>query len=129
MSCSLEERVAGSAAVGLEGFEVFGPYFVASPWSPKELRTRAADLGLTLDLYQPFRDFDTVDEAQFARNLVRVQRKFELMDQLRCETLLVCSPPLTTASHDYGQLTEPFGANAELAPENAQKVASEKTDK
>src|SRR3546814_19243562 len=86
MSCSLEERVAGSAAVGLEGFEVFGPYFVASPWSPQELRTRAADLGLTLDLYQPFRDFDTVDEAQFARNLVRVQRQFELMAQLGCET-------------------------------------------
>src|SRR3546814_8531261 len=115
MSCSLEERVAGSAAVGLEGFEVFEPDFVASPWSPKELRTRAADLGLTLDLYKPFRDFDTVDEAQFARNLVRVQRKFELLDQLGCETLLVCSSPLPTASHEEGQLPEQFGALDELA--------------
>lgn len=123
--CTLEEKLDAIAAAGFDGFEVFEPDFVASPWSPKELRTRAADLGLTLDLYQPFRDFDTVDEAQFARNLVRVQRKFELMDQLGCETLLVCSSPLPTASHDDGQLTEQFGALAELASQHGKKVAYE----
>ncbi|WP_373936775.1 TIM barrel protein [Rhodococcus qingshengii] len=125
LSGTLEEKLDAIAAAGFDGFEVFEPDFVASPWSPKELRTRAADLGLTLDLYQPFRDFDTVDEAQFARNLVRVQRKFELMDQLGCETLLVCSSPLPTASHDDGQLTEQFGALAELASEHGKKVAYE----
>src|SRR3546814_6206014 len=85
----------------------------------------AADLVLTLYRCLPCRDFDTVDEAQFARNLVRVQRKFELMDQLGCETLLVCSSPLPTASHDDGQLTEQFGALAELASEHGKKVAYE----
>ena len=125
LSGTLEEKLVAIAAAGFDGFEVFEPDFVASPWSPKELRTRAADLGLTLDLYQPFRDFDSRSEDQFARNLVRAQRKFELMEELGCETLLVCSSPLPTASHDDGQLVEQFSALAELASEHDKKVAYE----
>jgi 4-hydroxyphenylpyruvate dioxygenase len=125
LSGTLEEKLVAIAAAGFDGFEVFEPDFVASPWSPKELRTRAADLGLSLDLYQPFRDFDSVNDGQFARNLVRAQRKFELMEELGCETLLVCSSPLPAASHDDGQLVEQFSALAELASEHGKKVAYE----
>lgn len=125
LSGTLEEKLVAIAAAGFDGFEVFEPDFVASPWSPKELRARAADLGLTLDLYQPFRDFDSRSEDQFARNLVRAQRKFELMEELGCETLLVCSSPLPTASHDDSQLVEQFSALAALASEHGKKVAYE----
>lgn len=86
LSGSLEEKVTAIAAAGFDGFEVFEPDFVSSPWSPRELASRAADLGLTLDLYQPFRDLDSADDATFARNLIRAERKFDIMEQLGCDT-------------------------------------------
>ena len=60
LSGSLEEKMAASAAAGFDGIEVFEPDLVATELSPEEVRARAARLGLTLDLYQPFRDFEGV---------------------------------------------------------------------
>ena len=40
---------------------------------PSEVRARAADLGLAIDLYQPFRDFEAVPADQLERNLRRAE--------------------------------------------------------
>jgi 4-hydroxyphenylpyruvate dioxygenase len=42
----------------------------------------AGDLGLTIDLYQPFRDFEAVPPAQLERNLRRAEAKFDVMAQI-----------------------------------------------
>jgi 4-hydroxyphenylpyruvate dioxygenase len=57
----------------------------------------AADRGLGIDLYQPFREFEGVSDEQFRRNLDRAERKFDLMEVLGAPMLLVCSnvSPLT----------------------------------
>jgi 4-hydroxyphenylpyruvate dioxygenase len=51
----------------------------------------AADLGSQIDLYQPFRDFEGMPDAEHARNLERAERKFDLMQALGAATMLVCS--------------------------------------
>ena len=85
----------------------------------------AADLGLTLDLYQPFRDFDSVSEDLLAANLRRAEAKFRLMARLGMDTILVCSN-VATASIDSDDLrTEQLGRLAELAGEHGVKVAYE----
>lgn len=125
LSGSLEEKVTAIAAAGFDGFEVFEPDFVSSPWSPRELASRAADLGLTLDLYQPFRDLDSVDVTTFARNLIRAERKFDIMEQLGCDTLLVCSSPLPEAVRDDARLTEQLHTLAERAHSRGLRIAYE----
>ncbi|MCP6705808.1 sugar phosphate isomerase/epimerase, partial [Klebsiella pneumoniae] len=40
---------------------------------------------------QPFRDFEGASRAQFAVNMARARRKFAMMHELGCETLLMCS--------------------------------------
>ncbi|MDI9953550.1 sugar phosphate isomerase/epimerase and 4-hydroxyphenylpyruvate domain-containing protein [Rhodococcus sp. IEGM 1305] len=125
LSGSLEEKVTAIAAAGFDGFEVFEPDFVSSPWSPRELASRAADLGLTLDLYQPFRDLDSVDDTTFARNLIRAERKFDIMEQLGCDTLLVCSSPLPEAVRDDARLTEQLHTLAERAHSRGLRIAYE----
>ena len=55
------------------------------------MRLRAADLGLAVLLYQPFRDFEAVPDDMFRQNLRRAERKLELMASLGAEMLLVCS--------------------------------------
>ena len=122
---SLEDKLTAIAAAGFDGFEVFEPDFVAAPFAPEELAVRAADLGLAIDLYQPFRDLDSVDPDQFARNLVRAQRKFDLMARMGCDTLLVCSSPLPKAVRDDAQLAEQLHALADLAQARGIRIAYE----
>lgn len=55
------------------------------------MRNIAADLGLGIDMLQPFRDFEGVSAAQLARNLDRAERKFDLMQELGAPLILVCS--------------------------------------
>ena len=49
----------------------------------------AADLGLQIMLFQPFRDFEGVSPARLVRNLERARRKFELMHELGTDRVLV----------------------------------------
>ena len=79
LSGTLEDKLAAAAAAGFDGIEIFEPDLVASPWAPAELAARCADLGLSIDLYQPFRDLDSTDPDRFARNLRRAERKFDVM--------------------------------------------------
>ena len=55
---------------------------MAAEESPEEIRALADRLGLTLDLYQPFRDA----EGAFAGNLRRAEAKFALMNRLGIDT-------------------------------------------
>src|SRR5262249_27710686 len=40
---------------------------------------------------QPFRDFEGMPEPQRARTFERAERKFDIMQQLGCDLLMVCS--------------------------------------
>jgi len=91
LSGSLTQKLHACAEAGFDGVEVFEPDLVASEQSPEELRALADRLGLTLDLYQPFRDFEGVDESLLEDNLRRAEAKFNLMRRLGVKTMLVCS--------------------------------------
>jgi 4-hydroxyphenylpyruvate dioxygenase len=49
------------------------------------------DLGLKICAFQPFRDFEGMPEPQRTRNFARAMRKFDLMQELQTELMLVCS--------------------------------------
>ena len=79
LSGTLEEKLRAAAEVGFDGVEVFENDLIASPLRPREIRDLAGELGLSIDLYQPFRDFEGVDGATLAANLRRAEAKFALM--------------------------------------------------
>ena len=85
----------------------------------------AADLGLTLDLYQPFRDFDSVGKDLLAANLRRAEAKFRLMSRLGMDTILACTNVATATIDDDGLRAEQLAALAGLAGEHGVKVAYE----
>lgn len=125
LSGTLEQKLTAIAAAGFDGFEVFEPDFIGSELSPAALAARAAELGLSIDLYQPFRDLDSSDETRYARNLARAERKFDLMGELGCDTLLVCSSPLPGAVRDDDRLAEQLHGLAERAHRRGIRVAYE----
>ncbi|RLV47733.1 sugar phosphate isomerase/epimerase and 4-hydroxyphenylpyruvate domain-containing protein [Nocardioides mangrovicus] len=103
LSGALVDKLHACAAAGFDGVEVFEPDLVASDHSPEEIRALADRLGLGLDLYQPFRDLEGVDDALFADNLRRAEQKFALMNRFGIDTMLLCSN-VATATIDSDEL-------------------------
>jgi 4-hydroxyphenylpyruvate dioxygenase len=102
ISGTLRQKMEAVAAARFDGIEIFEADFINYNGSATDLRSMAADLGLSIDLYQPFRDFEGMPEAQFRRNLDRAERKFDLMQALGVPMLLVCSnvSPLAIADDE-----------------------------
>lgn len=125
ISGTLEEKLAACSAAGFDGVELFEQDLITSPLSPEEVRERAARLGLTLDLYQPFRDLEGVEPEQFARNLERLEANFQLMDRLGIDTILVCSNVDTATVHDDEVIADQLRQAGELAARYDKCIAYE----
>jgi 4-hydroxyphenylpyruvate dioxygenase len=50
-----------------------------------------SDLGMKILTFQPFRDFEGMPEPQRTRTFARAERKFDLVQELGCDQLFVCS--------------------------------------
>ncbi len=110
LSGMLREKLQAIAAAGFDGVEIFENDLLQFSGKPAEVRSMAADLGLAIDMFQPFRDFDAATPALLARSLDRAERKFDLMQQLGTDLMLVCSSVQPDASGDTERLAEQFGA-------------------
>ena len=122
---TLREKMQACAIAGFDGIEIFEQDLVTSPLSPEDVRKHAADLGLTLDLYQPFRDFDSVPADLLTANLRRAEAKFRLMSRLGMDTILVCSNVATASIDDDGLRVEQLSRLADLASDHGVKIAYE----
>ncbi|MER5216541.1 TIM barrel protein [Streptomyces sp. NPDC002838] len=125
LSGSLTEKLTAASRAGFDGVEIFENDLLASPLGPEAIRARCADLGLTVDLYQPMRDIEAVGEEQFARNLRRARHKFELMRRLGADTVLVCSSVSPPAVDDDALAAEQLSRLADLAQDFGIRVAYE----
>ncbi|MFF1392458.1 bifunctional sugar phosphate isomerase/epimerase/4-hydroxyphenylpyruvate dioxygenase family protein [Streptomyces sp. NPDC058287] len=125
LSGSLTEKLTAAASAGFDGVEIFENDLLASPLTPEEIRARTADLGLTIDLYQPMRDIEAVPPQEFERNLRRAEHKFRLMNRLGTDTVLVCSSVSPLAVDDDALAAEHLHRLAESAQEHGVRVAYE----
>src|SRR5947207_14491763 len=91
MSGTLREKLGAIAAARFDGFELFENDLLYFNGSPSAVGSLAAGLGLSCELYQPFRDFEGVPDALLQRNLDRAERKFDVMQALGAPLMLVCS--------------------------------------
>jgi 4-hydroxyphenylpyruvate dioxygenase len=125
LSGMLREKLQAIAAAGFDGVEIFENDLLQFSGKPREVRAICADLGLAIDMFQPFRDFDGATDAQVQRSLDRLQRKFDVMDELGTELILVCSSVQPDASGDTSRLAEQFARLAELAEKRRTRCAYE----
>ncbi|MFE9725212.1 bifunctional sugar phosphate isomerase/epimerase/4-hydroxyphenylpyruvate dioxygenase family protein [Streptomyces sp. NPDC005794] len=125
LSGTLTEKLTAAARAGFDGVEIFENDLIGSPLGPEEIRERVADLGLTIDLFQPMRDIEAVPADEFARNLRRAEHKFRLMRRLGADTVLVCSSVSPYAADDDALATDQLRRLADLAQESGVRVAYE----
>ena len=115
ISGTLPEKLHAIAAAGYQGVEIFENDLLYYTGTPADIRHLAADLGLKITLFQPFRDFEGASRAQFAANMERARRKFALMHELGCDTLLLCSNVQLDCSADVELQVADLRALAALA--------------
>jgi 4-hydroxyphenylpyruvate dioxygenase len=125
LSGSLEQKLRAAAGAGFDAVEIFEPDLIASPLSAGAIRHLADELGLAIPMYQPLRDFEGVDPKTLERNLRRARLKFELMNELGAETLLVCSSVAAGTSGDPELAAEQLHRLADEAADHGVRIAYE----
>jgi 4-hydroxyphenylpyruvate dioxygenase len=100
LSGTLPEKLEAIAAAGFDGVEIFENDLLYYDGSPRNVRQMCADLGIAITLFQPFRDFEGCRRERLQRNVDRAERKFDLMQELGTDLVLVCS---NTAADSLGE--------------------------
>ncbi|MEU4425568.1 TIM barrel protein [Actinoplanes sp. NPDC024001] len=125
LSGTLEDKLAAAAAAGFHGVEIFESDLIASAWSPIRIRQECARRGLTIDLYQPFRDFEAVAPDTLRANLRRAERKLDVLEQLGAGVLLVTSSESAESVDDDELAAEQLRELAERAARRGIRIAYE----
>ena len=125
LSGTLPEKLEAIAAAGFDGVEIFENDLLYYAGSPREIRQRCADLGLSISLFQPFRDFEGCRRNRLERNLDRAERKFDLMQELETDLVLVCSNVAADSSGEHQLLVDDLRLLAERAGARGLRIGYE----
>jgi 4-hydroxyphenylpyruvate dioxygenase len=88
---ALDQKLKAIAAAGFDAVEIFENDLTSSSASAREIALMCGDLGLRICALQPFRDFEGLPEPQRRQAFRRAEKKFDLMQELGTDLLLVCS--------------------------------------
>jgi 4-hydroxyphenylpyruvate dioxygenase len=91
LSGTLTEKIEAIAAAQFKGVEIFENDLLSFNGTPAEARRMLEGLGLETITFQPFRDFEGTPEPQRSKVFARAERKFDVMQELGCDLLMVCS--------------------------------------
>jgi 4-hydroxyphenylpyruvate dioxygenase len=91
LSGTLNEKLEAIAAAQFKGVEIFENDLLSWSGTPADVRKLVRDLGLTTITFQPFRDLEGMPGVARERAFARAERKLDLMGELDCDLLLVCS--------------------------------------
>ena len=91
LSGALNEKLEAIAAARFKGVEIFENDLLSFDGAPADVRAMVEGLGLQSVTFQPFRDFEGMPADRHDRVFARAERKFDVMQELGCDLLLVCS--------------------------------------
>lgn len=122
---TLREKLEAISAAGFRAAEIFENDFVSSDLSAHDLRLLMDDLGLQNIAYQPFRDFEGLKGHARKRVFDRAERKFDLMQEMGTDLLLVCSSTMQDAEGDEGRIIDDFRELGERAASRGLRIGYE----
>ncbi len=125
ISGDLKEKLQAIAKAGFDGVEIFENDFLAFDESPRQVGQIVRDHGLEITLFQPFRDFEGMPEPLRSRTFDRAERKFDLMQEMGTDLVLVCSNVSSVALGGIDRAAADFFELGERAAKRGLRVGYE----
>ncbi|NTF90144.1 sugar phosphate isomerase/epimerase and 4-hydroxyphenylpyruvate domain-containing protein [Agrobacterium rhizogenes] len=125
ISGELPEKLEAIARAGFNGVEIFENDFLAFDGSPADVGRMVRDHGLEITLFQPFRDFEGMQEPLRSRTFDRAERKFDIMQELGTDLVLVCSNVSPASLGGIDRAAADFHELGERAAKRGLKVGYE----
>jgi len=125
ISGTLAGKLEAASAAGFDGVEIFENDLLTFDGTPADVRRIAADLGLAITMFQPFRDFEGMPGTLRTRTFERMQRKFDVMAELGTDLLLVCSNVSPQSLPERSRIIDDFRELGELAATRGLRVGYE----
>ena len=125
LSGALEDKLRAVARAGFDGVEIFENDLITSPNTPEAIGAMIRDNGLVCTVYQPFRDFEGMPDDIRQRTFDRAERKFDTMQALGTDLVLVCSSLSAAASGDRGRIANDLHELGERAARRGLRIGYE----
>ena len=125
ISGTLELKLRAIARAGFNGVEIFENDLLTAQRSPREIGELMRELGLKCTLFQPFRDFEGMPDSLRPRIFGRAERKFDVMQELGTDLLLVCSNVSPASTGDRGRIAADLHELGERAAKRGLRVGYE----
>ncbi len=125
ISGDFREKLSAIAGAGFDGIEIFEQDLTAFDATPAEVGAMVRDHGLTITLFQPFRDFEGLPEPLRSRAFARAAAKFDLMTQLGTDLMLVCSSVHPQALGGIDRAADDLRALGAMAADRGLRVGFE----
>ena len=125
ISGEFAQKIAAISSAGFDGVEIFENDFLGFDGSPSDVGRMANDAGLVITLFQPFRDFEGLPEPQRSRAFDRAERKFDVMQELGTDLILICSSVSPVALGGIDRAAADFFELGERAAKRGLRVGYE----
>jgi 4-hydroxyphenylpyruvate dioxygenase len=125
LSGGLNEKLEAIAAAGFKSVEIFESDLLSYNGTPADIAKELASLDLKPITFQPFRDFEGMPDSQRQKTFDRAERKFDLMEELGCPLLMVCSNVSPDSLGGIDRAAADFNELGERAAKRGLKVGFE----
>jgi len=121
----LREKLEAIAAAGFRSVELFESDLLSYNGTAVEVSRDMKSLGLTPITFQPLHDFEGMPDSQRQKTFDRAERKFDLMEELGCPLLMVCSYVSPDSIGGIDRAAADFNELGERAAKRGLKVGFE----
>jgi 4-hydroxyphenylpyruvate dioxygenase len=125
ISGTLDQKIDAISQAGFDGIEIFENDLIAYSGSTTELAQKLTEKHLNVEAYQPFRDFEGMPEPLRSRAFDRAERKFDLMDKIGADLLMVCSNVSPQSLGGIGRAANDLHELGERAARRGMRIAYE----
>ncbi|WP_434361307.1 sugar phosphate isomerase/epimerase and 4-hydroxyphenylpyruvate domain-containing protein [Parasalinivibrio latis] len=125
LSGTLQEKIEAISKAGFRGIEIFENDLITHNGSLDEIRLMLDDNGLEVVTYQPLRDFEGMPDPYRKKAFDRVERKFDVMEKLGTDLLMVCSNVSPYSLGGVQRAADDFHEIGDLAAARNMRVAYE----
>jgi 4-hydroxyphenylpyruvate dioxygenase len=125
ISGTLDRKLEAIAQAGFAGVEIFESDLLGFDGTARDVGRAIRELGLVCTCYQPFRDFEGLPTVLRDRALERAEAKFDVMEALGAQLLLVCSSVHSESLGDEARIIDDFRLLGERAGRRGLRVGYE----